>query len=190
MIWVQQADRRAVNDSNRSTAVSGHRLGRFRRMATTLEAERRVQLLACAEAVAELAEHRQMEPVRPRLVKHDLEIRRVLETVVRRWTKLTPTRFVSSGALNSGEVPLHREHVVPCRLLVERMMMDPAECRALLETAVVIARVTAAEHRQIGGLYPRHENLHRRMLEAPVSLLPELGMERYSATKITLREIS
>ena len=65
--------------------------------------------------------------------------------------------------------------------------MDPSECRALLETAVVIARVTPEEHRLIGGLYPRHEDVHRRMLKAHVSQLPELGMERYRATEIALR---
>jgi hypothetical protein len=62
-------------------------------MASTLEAERRDQLLECAEAVAKLAKHREIEPIRAHLVRHDLEYRRVLEAIVRRWTKLTPIRY-------------------------------------------------------------------------------------------------
>jgi hypothetical protein len=65
---------------------------------------------------------------------------------------------------------VHLEHVVPCRVLMERMIKDSGECRALLEKAVVIARVTPEEHRRIGGLYPRHLDVYGRMLKAPVSL--------------------
>ena len=62
------------------------------------ERERRYQLLACAKAVAKLAKHRKVEPLKARDVKYDLEIRRVLDTIVRRWTSLTPTRFINTGA--------------------------------------------------------------------------------------------
>jgi hypothetical protein len=99
-------------------------------MASTSKAERRDQLLACAEAVAKLATHRGIEPVRAHLVRHDREYRRVLDTIVRRWTKLTPTHFISTGAANPRGALLHREHVVPCRVLVDRMIMDPSECGA------------------------------------------------------------
>lgn len=57
--------------------------------------ERRRQLLACAHVVSALAEGRNIVPVHVSQVAEDLEIRRVLETVVRRWTKLTPTAFTS-----------------------------------------------------------------------------------------------
>jgi len=55
-------------------------------MASTLKDERRDQLVACAEAVAKLAKYRKIEAVKARLVRRDLQIRRVLDTIVRRWT--------------------------------------------------------------------------------------------------------
>jgi hypothetical protein len=58
------------------------------------------------------------------------------------------------------------------------------------ETAVILASVTPAEHRQIGPIYPLHEDLYRRMLKAQVSQLPRLGKERYSATGIELKPTS
>ena len=94
-------------------------------MASTPVAERRAQLIACAEAVSKLAKHREIEPVHVRFVRRDLEIRRVLDAIVRRWTLVTPTRFISTSAANASGAKLHREHVVPCRVLVDRMIMNP-----------------------------------------------------------------
>jgi hypothetical protein len=156
-------------------------------MALTAEAERRAQLIACAETVAKLAKHREIEAVHVNFVRTDLEIRPVLDTVVRRWTLLTPPRFISTGAANARGAKLHREHIVPCRVLVDRMIMNPSECRVLLEKAVIIASVTEAEHRQLGGIYTHHADLYRRMLKAHVSRLPKRGLERYSAVGIALR---
>ncbi len=68
--------------------------------------------------------------------------------------------------------------------------MNPSDCRALLETGVVIASVTPEEHRRLGGIYTHHEDLYRRMLRAHVSRLPRRGMERYSATGIELQPTS
>jgi hypothetical protein len=152
-------------------------------MESTVEAERRTQLIACAEAAAKLAKHREIG------VTHDQEIRAVLATVVRRWTRLTPTLYISRAAARFRS-SLHREHVVPVRVLVDRMIMNPSECRALLERAVVIASVTPAEHRRLGGIWTHHAHLYRRMLKAHVSRLPRRGMERYSATGITLQPMS
>jgi hypothetical protein len=156
-------------------------------MASTPQGERRAQLVACAEAVAKLAKHREIEAVHVNLVRTDLEIRPVLDTVVRRWTLLTPTRYISAGAGNTRGAKLHREHVVPCRVLVDRMIMNPSECRALLEKAVIIASVTEAEHRRLGGIYTHHAELYGRMLKAHVSRLRQRGLERYTAVGITLR---
>lgn len=152
-------------------------------------ADRQEQLLACAEAVAKLAKHRQIEAVHVRYVKHDLEIRPVLATVVRRWTLLTRPSFDSTAAIIRG-ANLHREHVLPVRVLVDRMIMDPSECRALLKQAVIIARVTPPEHRQLGGIYTDYPDLYRQMLTAPVSQLPELGKERYQRKGIELQSTS
>jgi len=102
---------------------------------------------------------------------------------------LTPTLYISAAARRSRS-RLHREHIVPCRVLVDRMIMNPAECRALLESAVVIASVTPAEHRRLGGIWTHHADLYRRMLRAQVLRLPRRGMERYSTTGIALQPIS
>src|SRR5690348_14527234 len=97
----------------------------FQRMASTVEAHRRAQLIACAEAAAALAEDRDIEARHVTSVLHDQEVRSVLDTVVRRWTRLVPTRYISAAAQRS-RTGLHREHVVPCRVLVDRMIMNPS----------------------------------------------------------------
>jgi hypothetical protein len=158
-------------------------------MASTPEAERRAQLIACAEDVARIAKHREIEPVHVSFVKHDLEIRPVLETIIRRWSLLTPPHYISTGAKRRG-AKLHREHVVPVRVLVDRMIMDPSECRVLLEKAVIIASVTPAEHRKLGGIWTHHAELYGRMHRAHVSRLRMRGLERYSASGIALHPLS
>jgi hypothetical protein len=70
------------------------------------------------------------------------------------------------------------------------MIMNPSECRALLKTAVIIAGVTPAEHRRLGGIHTHREDLYRRMLKAHVSRLAGRGVERYSATGIALHPTS
>ena len=119
------------------------------RLRSVVQAERRVQLITLAEAVAELAENRNIKAVRAVDVRDDLEMRRVLDTIVRRWTRLVPTTYTSAAAMRARRAKLHREHIVPVRVLVDRMIMDPTECRALLERAVVIASVKLALSRGI-----------------------------------------
>jgi hypothetical protein len=152
--------------------------------------DRRDELVMCAEAVANLAKHRQIEAIHARLVRHDREIRRVLDTIVRRWTLLIPPRYISTGAADTPRAKQHLEHVVPSRVLVDRMIMEPSECRALLDTAVIIASVTPREHQRLGGIYTHHEDLYRRMLAADVSQLPMLGEERYFNSGIKLQPTS
>jgi len=156
----------------------------------TIIAERRDQLVACAEAVAKLAKHRKIEALPARLIRHDREIRRVLDTIVRRWTLLTPPRFISTGAANTPGAKQHLEHVIPSKVLVDRMIMNPSECRVLLDTAVIIASVTPEEHQKLGGIYVNFEELYRQMLTADVSQLPGLGNQRYLMKKIKLRPTS
>jgi hypothetical protein len=159
-------------------------------MARTPEADRRAQLIACAVAVARLAKHREIKAVHVTSVRTDLEIRPVLEVIVRRWTLLTPTGFISTAAAKTRGAKLHREHIVPVRVLVDRMIMNPSECRELLETAVIIASVTPQEHRDLGGIYTHHADLYGRMLKAQVSRLPRRGMERYTTARIALQPMS
>ena len=67
------------------------------------------------------------------------------------------------------------------------MIMNPSECRALLEEAVIIASVTPEEHRRLGHIYIHHRDLCGRMLKAHGSGEPKRRMERYSATGIALQ---
>jgi hypothetical protein len=150
--------------------------------------QRQAQLIACAQAVAELAEHREIQPLRVHDVEHDLEIHAVLGPIVRRWK--TPASYISTAGANMPGQELHLEHVVPIRVLADRMIRDPTECQELLETAVVIARITSAEHRVLGGIFSHTPELYGRMLTAPVSELPDLGWERYRGTSITLQPTS
>ena len=151
--------------------------------------ERKDQLVACAKAVANLAEYPKIEATPARLVRHDLEIRRVLDAIVRRWTLMAPTHYISAGAAKMSEAARRGEHVVPCKVLVDRMIMHPRRCRTLLETAVIIASVTPEEHRTLGGIFTHHEPLYREMLAADVSQLPSLGKERYSNFDIELHDV-
>jgi hypothetical protein len=80
-----------------------------------------------------------------------------------------------------------KEHVVPCKVLVDPMINNPSECPELLATAVIIAHVTPEEHRRLGGIYKDFKDLYDRMLKEPVSQLESLGRERYSTVKITLQ---
>ena len=68
--------------------------------------------------------------------------------------------------------------------------MNSWECRALLETAVIIASVTPEEHKRLGGIYTHFKALYGRMLKAPLSRLPSLGRRRYRAKKIALQPTS
>jgi hypothetical protein len=141
--------------------------------------------------VAKLAKHPgEIKAVLARHVKHDLEIRRVLDAIVRRWTLPIPPRYISTGAANMPDAKRHLEHVVPSRVLVDRMIMNPRECRALLDRAVIIASVTPEEHRELGGIFTHHEDLYRRMLAADVSWLIRLGKKRYRDSEIKLQPTS
>jgi hypothetical protein len=120
-------------------------------------------------------------------VEADHEIRRVLETIVRRWTKRVEATYESAAGRTAK--PADLDHVVPCRAIVDRMIMNPDECEALLQQAVVLARITKDEHRKLGGIYMHHEKVYARMLTAPVEKLHKIGLERYANTGIELARI-
>ena len=68
---------------------------------------------------------------------------------------------------------VHQEHVVPVRVLIDRMLAgdDPAE---VLDVAVV-AHVLASEHATNGPLVTNHAMLYSQMLGAELWALPDLG---------------
>lgn len=149
--------------------------------------DRRAQLLACAQAVAPLAQNRNITAVHVSKVEADHEIRRVLETIVRRWTKgVGPTYESRAGTLAE---PADLDHVVPCRVIVDRMIMNPAECEALLQESIVIARITKDEHRKLGGIWADHPEVYARLLTAPVGELHTIGLERYSNKGVKVERI-
>jgi len=68
------------------------------------------------------------------------------------------------------------------------MIMDPHQCADLLRRAIVLARITKGEHRELGGIYTQYKDLdlYDRMLRAAVARLPSLGRERYRKWGIEL----
>ena len=145
----------------------------------TNQASRREQLIASAEAVAALATNRTIVPQHVSKLEADHEIRKILDAVVKRWTRgVSPSRY-TQASVGGKQVQRQQDHLVPCRVLVDRMIMNPNECRALLETAVVLVEVSGEEHRRLGGIYADHEEVYGQMLNAPVSELEELGLLRY-----------
>ena len=87
-----------------------------------------------------------------RFLREDMAIRKALDTILRLWKP--PHSYESAGAAKAAKgARLEREHVVPVRAMIDRMINDPSECRALLEKVVVIAHVTRAEHKQLVFTY-------------------------------------
>jgi hypothetical protein len=149
---------------------------------------RRDQLIACAEAVASLATDRQIVAQHAGLVTNDVEARAVLDAVVRRWSKLERPKYTTADAATAGSGQVRVDHVVPCRVLVDRMIMDPDVCATLLRRAILLARISKDEHRTLGGIYTHYKDLdlYGRMLRAAVGRLPSLGREHYRKCGIEL----
>jgi len=125
----------------------------------------------------------------------DATKRRALNTLIRYATPKgvqRPGDLRSDGVVALGDNPpviaaIHQEHVVPVRVLIDRMLArdDPA---AVLDVAVV-AHVLASEHAAIGPLVTRHARLYEQMRSADLSELPRLGRRRYTASKLKLRRV-
>lgn len=133
-----------------------------------------------------MGEHREIVPMLAGHVEYDLELRRLLDHVIRRWSKLVPVTFTTATAIITPRADTAVDHVVPCRVLVDRMLMDPSVCEAVLSRAVLHARITRAEHLALGGIFTHHEHLYGRMLTCPPDDLVELGRDRYRAVGIEL----
>jgi hypothetical protein len=122
-------------------------------------------------------------------VEHDLEIRAVLDRIVRRLSKLVPVSYTTEAALTALKSETAIEHIVPVRVLVDRMIMRPREIRRLLEDCVVLACVTREEHRRLGGIYTDHRKLYWWMLSSPIDKLQGQGRRRYQKVGIKLRRV-
>jgi hypothetical protein len=148
---------------------------------------RQAEVVALAHVVAELATHREIRPtIRPIA---DRNVRKTLGYIIRCW-HAAAAYTTADAAL--AERP-HREHVVPVRVLVERIIMQPADAERLLNECVVIAHVTPQEHKRLASFYrqdPEYQGLYPEMLTAPIENLVDLGHQRYIRRGIKLRELA
>ena len=113
------------------------------------------------------------------------ERRAVLSTIVRRAGP--QDRKLGPAVMDADET--EDEHVVPVRIIIERLIMRPHQARALLSTALLGAVVTKDEHSALGGVNRFPPGLYERMKRAAPKRLPELGLERYEAADIDLIEL-
>lgn len=98
----------------------------------------------------------------------------------------TPGVAELDGATTDTDA-IHHEHVVPVRLLVDRMIAgdDPTAVLA----AAVVAHVLRSEHRQIGPLATVHANLYAEMKAAKLGDLPALALRRYTDRDLELSAV-
>lgn len=134
--------------------------------------------------MALLATHRHIEPVHVSKVTADRQIRKVLDQVIRLHSRLVEPTYHTAMAL-TGVARVHRDHIVPVRALVDRMIMNPSDCAGVLD-AVELAEVTNAEHRRLGGLWSDHAETCALLLSAPVGDLVDIGLQRYATAGIEL----
>jgi hypothetical protein len=117
----------------------------------------------------------------------DNDVRTILAAIVRRWTTTVEVVY-QSEAVWAGS-PSHLEHVVPVRLLVDRMIQFPRTSKRLLRTCVVVARITPAEHRKIGSLVGANAALYETMKSKKCTIDDIVGVAwgRYTdhAIKVT-----
>ena len=142
------------------------------------------ELRLCAEAVARLATHRDITPMHVSGVKTDLQIRKVLTSIVRLYGASEPAHYFSEAS-TVGDEKIDKDHIVPVRALVDRMIMNPNECGDVLGS-IVLAEVTKSEHKRLGGLWADHPDAYEKMLTLPVEHLFEAGLERYRNAGIVL----
>jgi hypothetical protein len=119
-------------------------------------------LVESAKAVAGLATNKHPVPMSAPMIKDDLAIRSVLLEIIRLWSEPVAATYTTLAACYAPKV--HREHVVPCRVLAERMIKFPGQAKSLLTQYVIIANVTPEEHYDIGPLYRDHLELYELML--------------------------
>jgi hypothetical protein len=154
-------------------------------------ASRFSQLVDCAQVVAEKADPKVIRAQHVKTMEHDLEIRRVLDAIIRRWSKFVPPAFESKDVSAIAAAKIHLDHIVPVRVLVDRMILKPADSADILRDAVVLARITAEQHSNLGGIFVNHQAIYEEMLEPSTSVaqLVKLGMRRYETCAVELAAI-
>ena len=130
----------------------------------------------------------------------DSVLRKTLMSLTRlatlpKWRERVSLR--SAGALDvdwddaraAGD-PLHVEHVVPIRVLVERMLVcrdEPSEVFA----SSLLAICRKSEHERIGPLLKAHRPVYKKMIDpsTPLAALSDLGRQRYERASIDLHDV-
>ena len=82
---------------------------------------------------------------------------------------------------------IHHEHVVPVRLMVDRMLAGD-DLTAVLSAAVV-AHVLRSEHQQIGPLVTVHAHLYAEMRDSDFDDLYALALRRYTDSGLELAAV-
>jgi hypothetical protein len=116
----------------------------------------------------------------------DNDVRTILAAIVRRWSTTVPVRYESQGARGTGQS--HVEHVAPVRVIVDRMIRTPRAAGRLLRTCVVLARVSADEHRAIGTMLGTHAELYAEMKQCSLGELVTHGWKRYECQGLLVRD--
>lgn len=108
----------------------------------------------------------------------DQDVRSVLAALIRRYSRDVPTTYWSAESQRS-RARREREHVVPVRVLVDRMIAKPRTAATLLRTCVVIAEVTPNQRRKIGTLSRDHAALYTSMKGCVRDDLVPYAWQRY-----------
>ncbi len=82
---------------------------------------------------------------------------------------------------------IHHEHVVPVRLMVDRMLAGDDPTAVL--SAAVVAHVLRSEHQQIGPLVTVHAQLYAEMKVADLGDLYALALRRYTDSGLGLATV-
>jgi hypothetical protein len=111
----------------------------------------------------------------------DNDVRIILAVIVRRWTTTVEVVYLSDAARKKG-ARVHIEHVVPVRLLVDRMIQYPRTSKSLLRACVVVAKNTPEEHARTGSLVGANASLYEKMRTKGclIDEIVEVAWKRYS----------
>jgi hypothetical protein len=119
----------------------------------------------------------------------DKDVRMILAAIVRSWTTTVEVVYWSDAARKKG-AHVHVEHVVPVRLLVDRMIQYPRTSKTLLRQCVVVAKITPAEHRKIGSLVGANAHLYE-IMKTKTCRIDEIvgyGWKRYTENGIVVKD--
>jgi hypothetical protein len=120
----------------------------------------------------------------------DNDARELLRTIVRRWSLHLPVLWQTRAARRAvarGE-RVDVEHVVPVRVLVDRMIAKPRTTPRLLRSCILLAEVTPQEHQRLGRLVQHHPELYEELKRCRIDTLCELSWQRYIRRRVAVSD--